>query len=380
MRLGGALALALAWLPVPGFAQEPTPAPKPIGAVAAVSGKATILHAAQREELPAKVEESVFVRDKITTSDLSVIRVLMGGRISLTIRERSIVSITDDPTRTRIDLQEGRLAFKVHEGGLRVGEVAELRTPNAITGIRGSLIVANVTGFDSEITVVEARHAITIATRTAPARTTTIPVGHTVRVSGQSAAARISPVVRAPKAHLDRAADTAEVPGRPKDGGQERLFRFDPKIGRLLPTAAKATEGKAGDDKAAEGKTRESDKRLVAPEGRGLAAPEGRGLATPEGKAVIQPGGKEPSAPARVLGPPAKRDEPAAAKREEPAAARVAPGAPATPAPAPPAVKTPAAAREAPAAVKEPAAVKTPARQKRVTPGVKDTDDDRVRR
>jgi hypothetical protein len=282
------------------------------------------------------VEDSVFVRDRLTTAESSVIRVLMGGRVTITIRERSIVTITDDPLRTRVDLESGLVAFKVHDGGLRPGEIAELRTPNAVTGIRGSLVIASVSGFDSQVTVVEARHQVTIAPRHTPTQTTAIPVGHTVKVTGARNAARVSPITKAAKDHLEKAADTAEVPGRPKDGGQERLVRFDPKVGRLLPAEGKAVAAPS----ASEGKTR------VTPEGRAVLAPEGRALTAPA-----------LSAPAKVLTQPDKRDEPAAT--------RMAPITTPVPAPAP-----------APATVQAPAATKAPAQQlKRVNPNVLQKED-----
>ena len=154
---------------------------QPIGAVAALVGQGTITHSGNAERAPAKVRDDVFVRDRIETAEKSVIRVLMGGRITVTVRERSVVTIIDDPMRPRVDLESGQLAFKVHEGGLRAGEVAEVATPNAIVGIRGSLIVAQATGTDSDVTVLEAHKPITIAPRDAPTHTTHLPIGHTVR-------------------------------------------------------------------------------------------------------------------------------------------------------------------------------------------------------
>jgi hypothetical protein len=279
--------------------------PKPVGAVAAVAGKGTITHAAKTESAAVKVEDSVFVRDKLATAESSIIRVLMGGRITITIRERSVVTITDDPARTRVDLESGLLALKVHDGALRPGEIVELRTPNAITGIRGSLVVANVSGSDSHVTVVEARHQVTIAPRQAPAQTTPVPVGHTVRVSGPPHAARVNAVTKAAKDHLEKAAATAEVPGRPKDGGQERSVHFDPKIGRLVPAVTKATAAPA-----AEGKV------LVAPEGKAVLAPAGKAVLAPEGKAVLQPETKvlSPARVAPVITPPPAAQAPAVTK------------------------------------------------------------------
>src|SRR6266581_2429938 len=172
------LAIILAVGPADASAQA-----QPIGAIAALVGQGTVIHAATVERAPAKVRDEIFVRDRIETAEQSVIRVLMGGRITVTIRERSIVTITDDPMGSRVDLQSGKLAFKVHDGGLRAGEVAEILTPNAVTAIRGSLVIAQVSGDDSDVTVLEAHKPITIAPRANPTQTRR-------RSSGRSARSR----------------------------------------------------------------------------------------------------------------------------------------------------------------------------------------------
>src|SRR5207245_2266996 len=186
------LAIILAVGPADASAQA-----QPVGAIAALVGQGTVIHAAGVGRARAKIRDEIFVRDRIETAEQSVIRVLMGGRITVTIRERSIVTITDDPMRSRVDLQSGKLAFKVHEGGLRAGEVAEILTPNAVTAIRGSLVIAQVTGDDSDVTVLEAHKPITIAPPANPTPTTRLPIGHTVRVSGPRHAARLGQLRRA---------------------------------------------------------------------------------------------------------------------------------------------------------------------------------------
>jgi len=50
-----------------------------------------------------------------------------------------------DPMRPRAT-SERQARLQVHEGGLRREEVAEVATPNAIVGIRGSLVVAQASG------------------------------------------------------------------------------------------------------------------------------------------------------------------------------------------------------------------------------------------
>src|SRR5207247_2375465 len=88
------LAIILAVGPADASAQA-----QPVGAIAALVGQGTVIHAAAVGRAPAKIRDEIFVRDRIETAEQSVIRVLMGGRITVTIRERSIVTITDDPTR-----------------------------------------------------------------------------------------------------------------------------------------------------------------------------------------------------------------------------------------------------------------------------------------
>src|SRR5207247_6588816 len=185
----GCLAIILAVGPADASAQA-----QPGGASAALVGQGTGIHAAAVERAPAKVRDEIFVRDRIETAEQSVIRVLMGGRITVTIRERSIVTITDDPMRSRVDLQSGTLAFKVHEGGLRAGEVAEILTPNAVTAIRGSLVIAQVSGDDSDVTVLEAHKPITIAPRANLTRTTHLTRGLIVLFSTSRRAALISQI------------------------------------------------------------------------------------------------------------------------------------------------------------------------------------------
>jgi FecR protein len=216
--------IVVAWLVI-GLPAVTGAQNQPVGAVAALIGEGSITHAAQTDRVPARIRDTVYVRDRIETAERSVIRVLMGGRITVTIRERSVVTIIQDPMRPRVDLESGKLALKVHEGGLRAGEVAEILTPNAVTGIRGSLVVAEVAGTDSDVTVLEAHKPITIAPRNNPTSTTQLPIGHTVRVSGPAHAARVGRIVRATREHLRRVGDMAEVPGRPRDGGQERAFQ-----------------------------------------------------------------------------------------------------------------------------------------------------------
>jgi hypothetical protein len=224
IALLGALFAAQPWMSARVAAQS-----SGVGLVSALVGEGTITHSADAGPEPLRLDEEVFLKDRIATGERSVARVLFGGRITVTIRERSIVTITDDPVHPRVELEGGKLAFKVHPNGLRPGEVAEIHTPNTIVGIRGSLVVAEVTGTaanpDSAITVLEANHPITVAPRSSPAQFRSLVPGQRLTISGPPHNARMTPPRWIPRQHLLREAETAEVPGRPRDGGEERRYR-----------------------------------------------------------------------------------------------------------------------------------------------------------
>lgn len=229
-------AIALMVLVALGLPSATTAQSPAIGLISALVGEGVITHAAYTEPAPVRVSDEVFVRDRIETKERSVVRVLFGGRITVTIREQSIVAVTDDPARPRVELEAGKLAFKVHPNGLRPGEVAEIYTPNAVTGIRGSLVIAEVTGTpdqpDSNITVLEASHPITVAPRGSPTQAVSLRPGQMIRVSGHAAHARMTPVRAISRQHAEREALTAEVPGRRRDGGQERGLHAAPREAR----------------------------------------------------------------------------------------------------------------------------------------------------
>jgi hypothetical protein len=228
-----------------------------IGLISALVGEGVVTHSAQAQPSPLQLDAPVFLKDRIETRERSVARVLFGGRITVTIREQSIVTITDDPAHPRVELESGKLAFKVHRNGLRPGEVAEIYTVNAVTGIRGSLVIAEVEGPtdkpDSHITVLEAHHPITVAARNNPNQVQSLLPGQALTVSGPRHSARFRPLRHITPEHARREAEAAEVPGRPRDGGEEHRYaprpvrggprtRGEPRTARGEPSAAAVPE------------------------------------------------------------------------------------------------------------------------------------------
>ncbi len=124
---------------------------KGVGVVTALRGQVAVAHASEvaaREGIPAqealRFRSDVFFRDVIDTQRESTAKVLLRGRSTLTIRELSRVELREgavpaDPSKTRsiVSLLAGKLRAIV-AGDLLRGEEVELRTPNAISAVRGT--------------------------------------------------------------------------------------------------------------------------------------------------------------------------------------------------------------------------------------------------
>jgi len=129
---------ALAW------AQSAGDTRRNVGVVTTLSGNATVARAALPSPRPLRFKDDVFLRDRITTAERSIVRVLLGGKALVTVRELSALTITEDTGRSTIDLSSGKIAMGVLRQRMRPGEVIEIRTPNAIAAIRGTVLVVEL--------------------------------------------------------------------------------------------------------------------------------------------------------------------------------------------------------------------------------------------
>ena len=148
LLLTGAAALLLA---------SSTLALERVGVVTNIEGVATVARVALPEPRPLHFKDDLFLRDRITTGERSLVRVLLGGKATVTARERSVLTITEVPGVATINLGAGRVAVAVAKGLMKPGEVIEIKTPNAVTAIRGTVVIAEVSpvpeGHRSTITI-----------------------------------------------------------------------------------------------------------------------------------------------------------------------------------------------------------------------------------
>lgn len=140
------LVVGLAGL-VTGLALRPgtAGAQAPAGVVTTLTGRALVARAAlPRDPVPLRFRDPVFVRDRVDTLESAVVRLLLGGKALITVRELSSFTITEEVGRARVDLQRGKVSLGVVSRRLSPGEVIELQTPNAIAAVRGTVAVAEV--------------------------------------------------------------------------------------------------------------------------------------------------------------------------------------------------------------------------------------------
>jgi FecR protein len=137
--------------PAPVWCQER------VGVVTNVEGTALVARVTTSEPQPLRFKDDIFLRDRVTTGERSFVRVLLGGKATVTARERSVLTITEVPGVATVHLDEGRISVAVSKGLMKPGESIEIKTPNAVTAIRGTVVVAEVfpseRGVESTITL-----------------------------------------------------------------------------------------------------------------------------------------------------------------------------------------------------------------------------------
>jgi hypothetical protein len=114
------------------------------GVVTVLEGNVSARRVALPNPVPLKFKDDVFLQDTVTTGDQSLVRMLLGGKAVVTVRERSILTITEIPGKSTIELESGKFALAVAREKMRPGEEIQIRTPNAIAGVRGTVVITEV--------------------------------------------------------------------------------------------------------------------------------------------------------------------------------------------------------------------------------------------
>ena len=116
----------------------------PAGTVVALQGTVTVTRASLDAPAPLRFKDPVFLHDRVATGEQSVTRLLLGGKAVVTVREHSVLNITEIPGTSTVNLARGRISVAVAKDRMKPGETVEIRTVNAIAAIRGTVVVAEV--------------------------------------------------------------------------------------------------------------------------------------------------------------------------------------------------------------------------------------------
>ena len=114
------------------------------GVVTTLEGNVTAARTTAAQPVALKFKDDVFVNDRVVTGDRSLARLLLGGKAVVTVRERSALTITEVPGRSTIDLDSGKVAVAVAKDKMRPGETIEVKSPNAIAAVRGTVFIVEV--------------------------------------------------------------------------------------------------------------------------------------------------------------------------------------------------------------------------------------------
>ena len=115
-----------------------------VGVVTTLVGEATVTRAAMAQDQVLKRRDDVYAQDRISTRERSLVHVLMGGKALLTVRELSVLTVTEEGGRATVNLQSGKVGLAVVRERMRPGDVIEVQTPHAVAAVRGTVLVVEI--------------------------------------------------------------------------------------------------------------------------------------------------------------------------------------------------------------------------------------------
>jgi hypothetical protein len=181
MKTGTSRALSTFAFVLALSATVPVGAQEKVGVVTTVIGPVTVARTSLPPE-PLKFKDDVFVQDRVMTGEDAITRILLGGKVIVTVRERSTLTITEVPGLSTIHLTSGRIAVAVEKSRMKSGERVDIRTPQAVAGVRGTVLIVEAEPSTSTVTVLR---GLVHVTRLNSA--TGLPIGRFTAVGAQQA-------------------------------------------------------------------------------------------------------------------------------------------------------------------------------------------------
>ena len=142
-----AFGLVLAFL-APSLVMAQT---QPAGVVTTLQGTAELSRPTQTLPTSLRFKDDIFVRNVINTKEKSIARVLFGGKSTVTVRELSRLEVREETlpggaTRSIHELSTGGILVNVAKQLMRPGDEVQIRTPNAVAAVRGTILFVECDG------------------------------------------------------------------------------------------------------------------------------------------------------------------------------------------------------------------------------------------
>jgi hypothetical protein len=144
-----------------------------VGVVTVIAGSVAVDHPGGSQSITLRAGDAVFLQDRISTGDGARMEMVLGGKLDVAMRERSIITITERPGRSTLILDAGQVAMNVPADQVP-GEELLVRTPNAVAAVRGgarmrveTLLLTQAGGVVvTHVDVLDGRTAVTISSGT----------------------------------------------------------------------------------------------------------------------------------------------------------------------------------------------------------------------
>jgi len=211
-----------------------------VGVVTALRGKAQLTRATTKTALSFK--DDLNLRDVIDTQEKSLIRVLFGGKSTVTMRELSRLEVREElipggGTRTIHDLSSGSILVNVARSLMRKGDEVQIRTPNAVARVTGSTILVQYNAALAQ-TIFILLTGSAIATPQGQPPITLTP-NTSVNVTGTTATGvQVGPVGTVTQAEATEIVDASEVEAAvTEEANQEQTAKVQTEQAAELATA-----------------------------------------------------------------------------------------------------------------------------------------------
>ncbi len=127
--------VAVVLMPLTAMAQAPH-----AGVVTGLQGSTSVVRVATAQPQALAVKDEILAGDQIVTGDVSQARLLLGYGALLTVYPRSALTIGADSGGSPLTLTSGVVLYHVLRERMPAGAVYEVRTPNAVVRLRGTVV------------------------------------------------------------------------------------------------------------------------------------------------------------------------------------------------------------------------------------------------